>query len=161
MNLKGVDFSETQQLHIVVRMACVISVIAILIGAYISLQLEANQPQDELWAMLLGLMISVILLVYVFLFRLETSINTSGIKVNCWPVKKDLPWFQISSLDVLNYGFIGGWGIRLWTKHGTVYNAKGKMGLAVQLKNGKRYIIGTQKENELKKNVEKWKNTSS
>ena len=44
---------------------------------------------------------------------------------------------------------MGGWGIRLWTKYGTVFNIKGKKGLAIELYSGKKFLIGTQKEIEL------------
>ena len=50
----------------------------------------------------------------------------------------------------LDYGFIGGYGIRLWTKYGTVYNTSGKIGLAITLNNGDKFLIGTQKSDELK-----------
>lgn len=50
----------------------------------------------------------------------------------------------------MNYGFVGGWGVRLWTAFGTVYNVRGKMGLAIKLKDGTKFLIGTQKEMELK-----------
>lgn len=54
-------------------------------------------------------------------------------------------------MKVINYGFVGGWGIRLWTKYGTVYNVSGNKGLFIKLKNGKTMVIGTQKSQELEK----------
>ena len=51
---------------------------------------------------------------------------------------------------MFDYGFVGGWGVRMWTKYGTVYNTKGSKGLLVELNNGKTFVIGTQKEDELK-----------
>ena len=54
----------------------------------------------------------------------------------------------------MNYGFVG-YGIRLGSKYGTVYNMKGNRGLAIELNNGKKFVIGTQKEMELKNVVEK------
>lgn len=55
-----------------------------------------------------------------------------------------------SKSGLVNYGFVGGWGIRLGTKYGTVYNTKGNKGLFILLNNGKKYCIGTQKEDELR-----------
>ena len=66
-------------------------------------------------------------------------------------VKKEFQWSEIQKSKVVNYGFVGGWGIRLFTKYGTVYNIRGNKGLAIELKNGKKYLIGTQKEEEMKK----------
>ncbi|MCO4822597.1 MAG: hypothetical protein KC469_11050 [Flavobacteriaceae bacterium] len=70
-------------------------------------------------------------------------------------VKKRVHWKEIKSAEIVNYGFVGGWGIRLWTKYGTVYNTKGNTGLAVVLLNGKKFLIGTQKASELNKLVKK------
>lgn len=160
MNLKGVDFSEEQSLHLGIRIICLVSAIVILIGAYISFMQVPSQPKGESWAMFIGVTLTFLVLTYVFLFKLETSINTSGIKVKCWPINKEFKWSQISTMEVINYGFIGGWGIRVWTKYDTVYNAQGKIGLSIKLKSGKQFVIGTQKKSEMNKIVERWKNIS-
>ena len=55
----------------------------------------------------------------------------------------------MKTYQIVDYGFVGGWGIRMGTKYGTVYNTRGKTGLALTLLNGTRYCIGTQKEGEL------------
>ena len=76
--------------------------------------------------------------------------------MNFFPFKKKrVEWNEIKNTKVINYGFVGGWGIRLWTKYGTVYNMKGNKGLAIELKNGKKFLIGTQKETELRNVMEK------
>ncbi len=94
----------------------------------------------------------------VFFMRLKTEIDQNEIRVNFFPfVKKNFKWNDIKKAEVLNYGFVGGWGIRLWTKYGTAYNTKGNKGLAIELFNGKKYLIGTQKENELDKVVKSLK----
>ena len=64
-------------------------------------------------------------------------------------IKKHVDWNEVKSIKVIDYGFVGGWGIRLGTTFGTVYNIKGKMGLAIELINGKKFLIGTQKAEEL------------
>jgi len=88
--------------------------------------------------------------------RLKTEIDKTEIRINFFPfVKKRVNWKEIKNAEVVNYRFVGGWGIRLWTKYGTVYNTKGNKGLAIELQNGKKILIGTQKETELKKIVEK------
>ena len=56
---------------------------------------------------------------------------------------------------MINYGFVGGWGIRLFTKYGTIYNTSGNKGLALELHDGKKLVIGTDKEEELKNFIEK------
>lgn len=101
----------------------------------------------------------IIIFIYVFpsvlfilflIMRLNTKIDQEEISIKFVPfVTRKFKWSEIDEAKVLNYGFIGGWGVRLWTSYGTAYNVRGKMGLAIKLKNGKRYLIGTQKEEQL------------
>lgn len=96
-----------------------------------------------------GILISIFFLILVMV--LKTKINGKEIQIHYFPfVKKTFHWNDIQEINVINYGFVGGWGIRLWTKYGTVYNTKGSIGAHIKLKNGKQLIIGTQKEKELR-----------
>ena len=100
-----------------------------------------------------GIKASPIALVFLlfFILKLSTMIDEKGIKMSYFPfVNKSFDWLEIKTVRVINYGFVGGWGIRFWTKHGTVYNVRGNKGLLVELKNGKSFVIGTQKQEELK-----------
>lgn len=87
-------------------------------------------------------------------------IDSSGIDMRFSPLSsKKVKWSEIDSAEVVDYGFVGGWGVRLGSKYGTVYNVNGSKGLALKLKNGKKFVIGTQKEDELKSVVNKYKHT--
>jgi len=89
------------------------------------------------------------LLLFHFL-ELKTSITEETIQVKFNPlVNKTIYWKDVASAELVNYGFVGGWGVRLGTKYGTVYNTSGKEGLALVLKNGQKYCIGTQRSDEL------------
>jgi len=82
--------------------------------------------------------------------RLKTSIDKEKISMEFFPfVKKEVAWRDIKKAEVLDYGFVGGWGIRLRTKYGTVYNTKGSKGLFIQLKDDKKFLIGTQRPDEM------------
>ena len=90
---------------------------------------------------------------------LLTEINDFGIQMRFVPfVKKDIAWHQLASLKIVNYGFVG-YGIRLGSPHGTVYNMKGNIGLALTLKDGTKFVIGTQQPEVLKGVLEKIKST--
>ncbi|MDG1477280.1 MAG: hypothetical protein P8Q14_09045 [Vicingaceae bacterium] len=92
----------------------------------------------------------ILIAVLFFTLKLKTEVNEEGVKMAFFPfIKKEINWEEIKSLRVLDYGFVGGWGIRFWTKYGTVYNVNGRKGLAIELKSGKKLAIGTQKEEEL------------
>ena len=100
----------------------------------------------------------IILLLVIVLFvvlKMKTTITQKNIQLVYFPfVWKTINIDDIASLEVINYGFVGGWGIRLGTKYGTVYNTRGNKGLHIKLKNGKQLVIGTQRTEELEKVVE-------
>lgn len=102
----------------------------------------------------------VVLVVFIFgiaflaffrIMNLQTEIDQQKIFVRYYPIlSKTFLWKDVQSAELLDYGFVGGWGVRYFTKYGTVFNIKGRKGLALVLKNKKKYLIGTQKEQELK-----------
>ena len=82
--------------------------------------------------------------------RLRTEYNGDGISLNFIPfVKRHYNWFDIEKAELINYGFVGGWGIRMGTQYGTVYNTQGAEGLLLTLKTGRQITIGTQKPNAI------------
>ena len=88
--------------------------------------------------------------------KLKTNINGAGIEMNYFPfAKKEVKWSEIKEVKVVNYCFVGGWGLRYFTKYGTVYNVAGRHGLAIQLKSGIKFLIGTQRPEELKEKLKR------
>ena len=99
------------------------------------------------------IIVSCCLLPFIFLklMFLETRMDAEGIEIRFFPLlRKSWSWDDIRHAEVLQYGFVGGWGIRLWTAYGTVYNIRGDQGLFFELHNGKKRLIGTQKQEEMK-----------
>lgn len=101
-----------------------------------------------------GLLIFLVFMLafdYAFwMLRLITEIDAETIKINFFPLaKREISWSEVKTYQILDYGFVGGWGVRMGTKYGTVYNTQGRMGLTLELENGKKYCIGTQKEQAL------------
>jgi len=122
---------------------------SILLGLYLlPVLIYINKGvEDSLWSVVF---ISTILL-FVLLIKRSTQIDASGIKMSFFPLlKKSIAWNEIKSVQVIDYGFVGGWGIRFYTDYGTVYNIRGRIGLWIELTNGKKFVIGTQKKEELK-----------
>lgn len=129
-----------------------------LIGIYKQLILGeklGDNPMSDI-SLLIFSIITFSLVGLFLIMKLKTSIDKNGINMHFFPfIKKSVDWQQIKNVKVVNYGFVGGWGIRLWTKYGTVYNVKGDKGLEIVLKSGKKFLIGTQKETELSTIIEK------
>lgn len=90
--------------------------------------------------------------------QLKTEMDKEGVKMNFFPFsKKNIPWSSIQKAEIINYGFVGGWGVRMGTKYGTVYNTQGKEGLWVRLKDGSKFVIGTQRKGEMQKVLDVYK----
>ena len=112
-----------------------------------------NNPLSDS-GLILFLVFMILFLLFFWMMKLTTEINKESIKVKFFPfTHKTILWKDVKTAEIINYGFVGGWGIRLGTKHGTVYNVKGNIGLAIELKNGEKICIGTQKEDELNRIV--------
>ena len=114
-----------------------------------------DKPMSDIGLIIFAIFIFSLLGLFI-LMKLKTNIDNDKIEISFFPfVKKTTKWTDIKKAEVVNYGFVGGWGIRLWTKYGTVYNIKGNKGLGIELLNGKKYLIGTQKETEMNEIVKK------
>lgn len=88
--------------------------------------------------------------------NLETRIDNEGITMRFFPFQRVyyyVRWDEIKSAHVRTYKPIreyGGWGLRYSFKNGKAYNVAGTVGLQLELKSGKKFLIGTQNELELR-----------
>ncbi len=116
-----------------------------------------NNPMSDEGLVLFSVFIYAILLLF-YNLKLTTVINTYGIYIRFFPFgRKKIEWNQIAKAEIITYNFLGGWGIRLFTKYGTAYNVKGNKGLHLILKNDKQLLIGTQRDEKLKEVIEKYR----
>ncbi|RCS28324.1 hypothetical protein DUT90_01480 [Polaribacter sp. WD7] len=76
---------------------------------------------------------------------------------------KTILWQDITKAYVRTYdpiGEFGGWGLKggaLWNSgKGKAINVKGDIGIQLLLKNGKKLLIGTQKENQAQQILQKY-----
>lgn len=101
---------------------------------------------------IIGLFIfSIILLILFILIRLVIVIDSNSIRVSFGGIiKKEFSRNEIVKTEIVDYGFIGGWGIRFSTKYGKVYSTGGSKGLFIQPKNGNAFVIGTRKPEKLR-----------
>lgn len=111
-----------------------------------------DKPMSDIGITLVALLILSIVLLFL-LSKLKTEITQDSIQISFKPfVSKTIQWRDVKTADVIKYGFVG-FGVRLGTKYGTIYNTRGDKGLALVLNNGTKLVVGTQKEEELKEVV--------
>ena len=111
--------------------------------------------------------ISLILVHFLIYFsNLKTKIDEKGIHYQFFPFhfsNKNISWVDISKIYVRSYNPIseyGGWGLRYTfnKKRGNALNVSGDIGIQLELKNGKKLLIGTQKKEEATRVLETYKN---
>ncbi len=102
-----------------------------------------------------GSMLSITLLItFITILRLHTKINNVGIQYKFFPFHfkwQSISWNEIEKSEIRTYKPIreyGGWGLR-YGKQGKAYTIKGKTGLQLYLKTGRKVLIGTNKSEEL------------
>lgn len=104
----------------------------------------------------------------IFFFKLKTRIDEKGIYYQFFPFHfkyKLISWSEIENAFVRTYdpiGEYGGWGLKggaFWNSgKGKCINVSGDVGIQLELTNGKKLLIGTQKKIDAKKVLESYIN---
>lgn len=89
--------------------------------------------------------------------QLITEVREDGLYVRFFPLTHHrIPFEDIAHFEVRTYSPIrefGGWGIR-YGRRGKAYNVSGNRGVQLELLNGKRLLIGSQRPEELVQAIE-------
>lgn len=99
--------------------------------------------------------IPMLVLFFLWQLRLTYTIDNTGITYRFYPLikTKHLAWADVTAAYVRKYNPLteyGGWGLRKGFKSKNyAYNVAGSKGLQLVLKNGDRFLLGTQRADEL------------
>jgi len=101
-----------------------------------------------------SLIILILIALFFFNLKLKTRIDEKGVYFQFYPVhfsSRLISWDEISTCYIRRYNAIfeyGGWGFRIGItkKIGRAYSVQGNIGLQIELKNGKKILIGTKKK---------------
>jgi hypothetical protein len=89
--------------------------------------------------------------------KLVTEVQTDGLYVRFFPLTHHkIPFEDIKHCEARTYSPIrefGGWGIR-YGRRGKAYNVSGNRGVQLELSNGKRFLIGSGRPEELARAIE-------
>ena len=147
-------FTETQRFRQPWLWAIIVAVDILIISGILS---EMQKIKSDARATLIfAAAIASLTIVLFLILRLETKITGEGIYYRFYPFQfkfKVIRWEQISSAHVRAYkpfGEYGGWGIRFGLRGtGMAYNVSGNRGLQLELTNGKKILLGTQRPEEI------------
>jgi len=118
--------------------------------------LETEDPWPT-WALpvsIAGITINVLVTIILIFAKLQTRLSESALYMRFFPFHfsyRKIDFDTIATVYARSYqplGEFGGWGIR-WTPCGRAYNVSGNQGVQLELKNGKRILIGSQRAEEL------------
>jgi hypothetical protein len=152
LNTERHSFTEIQKfnqwwLWVILTGLVLLPVYGIYKQVYLGQPWGSNPMSDAgLWIFFLGALAFVAFFKYI---ELRTEIDVRGIRVRLRPIaSKVIRWEDIDRVEPITYGFVG-YGLRFSFRYGTVYNIRGNKGLAVYLREGGRFVIGTQREEEM------------
>lgn len=117
--------------------------------------------QENIWAILISALLIVVVVIGFLVLRLYTRIDSSGIYAKFSPlnfVQKKFNWNEIEKCYVREYSPLseyGGWGIRGFPKV-RAYNVSGNMGIQLVTKDGRRFLLGTQKPKQAQQIMERY-----
>ncbi len=154
-------FNETQRFNQwwlkLIHIASIIFLCYSLYHWYFANKAVGNvDPNDSIGQLIVIVSILPILMLFYFL-KLRTEIDESGIQYQFLPFHfsaKKIAWTDIQNCYVRTYNPImeyGGWGYRTSFGKGRAFNVKGNKGIQIELKSGKKILIGTQKQEQAKK----------
>lgn len=112
-----------------------------------------------------GILIILLVFTLFIFFKLKTRIDEKGVYYQYLPFHfsyRFLPWNSISKCYVRNYDAIfeyGGWGLKFSFRKskGKSFTVKGDVGLQLELMDGKKILIGTQKKEEIQRTIDTYK----
>lgn len=126
-----------------------------------------DNPMPDLGVILAGLFPILVIILFRFL-KLETVIDEEGVKCRFKPFQKKFKAYHprdIVHWEVKKYHPIreyGGWGVRSgFFRNSSAYNVSGNLGLYMELRDKKSFLIGTQTPDSMRYAMEKLMKASS
>lgn len=123
----------------------VMVLLAVFISVLITFQLQEKPSLVYLSILLLTL--------YLSLEKLTSVVTLESIKFGFKYLpfaRNEFDWEEVEKIQMIEHDSWG-WGVRFSRTLGFIYNTVGNKGLLITLKTGKKYMLGTQKSEELKK----------
>jgi hypothetical protein len=123
---------------------------------------EPMSNNGLIWSSILSFVFVSAVFIFLLSGSLVTEIWSDGIRYKFPPLIRKIKYLslaEMASVEVVKYNPLlefGGWGLRkrLFARK-TAYNIKGRIGIRVVLKNGSQIMFGTQKQEEMKRAVDK------
>ncbi|MGP4079579.1 DUF6141 family protein [Pseudalkalibacillus sp. R45] len=116
-----------------------------------------TNPASDTTLWVLWVLFGIAFPIFFLTITLTTEINESGIFVRFRPFhlkKRKFMFSEMKSINVETYNPLReffGFGLRFSLNGTTAYNVKGSKGIRIEMMDGRKYLIGTQKAEEVEK----------
>ncbi|MDT8358471.1 MAG: DUF6141 family protein [Methanomicrobiaceae archaeon] len=113
---------------------------------------SSTAPDLGVW--LIWALFGIVLPAWLLLLRLETVVKDGALRYRFFPLHpgwKEVPLKEVAGAVAVNYRPFreyGGWGIR-FGRQGIAYTVSGDRGVLVRLRNGKAFLIGSNRAESL------------
>ena len=140
----------------------ILAVIVIGVGTAYYATLNAEEDTAVIVS-IISLLITAPIVFGLLYLRMETRIDEKGVFTRFRPfgfTRKFYTWNEIEDIYVRTYDPLteyGGWGIRGLGENKKSYNVAGNTGIQVIPKNGEKFLIGTQKAEEAKQVIDRYR----
>lgn len=115
-------------------------------------QTIGTRPVSDIEIILIGFLPISILILFNSI-KLKTIISKEALSVVLSPFcSKYVKICDVNEIKIIKYNFVG-FGCRLGTTYGVVYNINGNKGMYITTNQGERFLIGCQKINSLKEHL--------
>ncbi|MDF4204420.1 hypothetical protein PXD56_15705 [Maribacter sp. SA7] len=167
---EGVQFKETQKftqwwLWLIILAPIILAVLNILSSILYVFSGFSSVDSENVSVSWISGRVSTIQFIYFLIYvgtilflalsKLKVVVSNNEIKIrHLLFFKRVINLSDINESKNIDYDFVG-YGIRKTKKYGTVYNVKGKEGVAITLTTGKKYLIGSQKSEQFLKSLSK------
>jgi len=153
-------FVEVQRFH-QVWVIILVGFIAVLCWAFfIRLLLSPADESSAAIIVFVFVIFGILFPVWFLIMRLETEVRDLFLSYRLYPLHiawREVPAREIASVEAVTYSPIleyGGWGMRIG-RRGRAYNVSGNRGVFICKKNGKCFLLGSQRPDELAAALEK------
>lgn len=112
-----------------------------------------SNPAPDVLLMVIVAVFGVAFPTFFCLMNLTTEVRGDGLYFRFFPFHRSfrrIPWEEMKEYGVRTYSALkdyGGWGIR-YGREGKAYNVSGNHGVQLELSNGDRVLIGSQRPEE-------------
>jgi len=122
------------------------SVASILLPLLVGLQ-ETTKRREVMWVVAGVIVLQGINISLFYITKFETVVTNKGIYYKWWPLFRRytfLPFDEIASVNSVKWTYMH-WGYSKTKKFGKAHTISGDKGAQIEMKNGNKYYIGSQK----------------